>query len=145
MTNIQTGNKIFFKIFEEIGFKSGNVRNKIQISKCIPSVDTVEKNGFIFEKGQLFQHAVQNFLFSIVKFTGSQHFSGTMEEKVFEASKNSDFEIHLFKTPTGQSSVLALAIIQDNKLFHFESFGNRKNHNELIDFIKKTAIPEMIS
>lgn len=143
MNTLQEKNKLFFKEFNETPIENKENRNKIQISKKIHGIESTEKNGFIFEKGELFQTAAQNFLFSIARFTGSYHFSETTERKVFEAGKNGDFIIHLFKTPT--HSALALAIMQNDNLFHFESIGSRKNHNELIDFVKKQISNEIVN
>lgn len=142
MNTSQEKNKLFFKEFNETPIENKETRNKIQFSKEIYGIETTEKDGFIFPKGNLFQHSIQNFLFSITRFIGSSHFSETTEIKIFEAGQNGDFIIHLFKTPS--NTALALAIVQNDELFHFESIGCRKNHNELIDFIKKELIPEIV-
>lgn len=142
MNTLKEENKLFFKEAELNPIQNQATRNKIQISKEIHGIDSTEKNGFIFENGELFQNSVQSFLFSIYKFTGSLNFSESTEIKVFEAGKNGDFVIHLFKTPS--NTALALVIIQNNKIFHFERIGCRKNHNEVIDFLKKEIIHSII-
>lgn len=129
-----TTNVSFLREYSNLGFSEETVKNKIQLSKKIHGVDVVEKNGFIFGKGELFQHEMFNFTLSVAKTVSNSCLFYDIEEKIYEIAKNGDFLISLIKTPS--NAPVAIYIIQNNEVKLFKVASNRKNHNEIISLIQ---------
>lgn len=129
-----TNNVAFLREFSILGLSDDTIKNKIQLSKKIHGVDSIEKNGFIFGKGELFQHEMFNFTLDVSKTVSNSCLFYDLEESIFEIAKKGDFLISLIKTPS--NSPVAIYIIQNDEVKLFKIVSNRVNHNEIISLIQ---------
>ncbi len=129
-----TTNVSFLREYSNLGFSEETIKNKIQLSKKIHGIDFIEKNGFVFGKGELFQHEMFNFTLAATKTVSNSCMFNDIEEKIYEIAKNGDFLISLIKTPS--NAPVAIYIVQNNEVKLFKIVSNRNNHNEIISIIQ---------